>query len=397
MKYGKTMGTALIALGVVIVVVVLYHNSQKRQQAILFSPHFMLSVLWESYKKNYWESATGRTVDHQRNDITTSEGQSYTMLRAVWQDDKATFDKTWAWTQGNLKRPDSSLSSWAWGKRSDGSYGILETLGGQNTATDADSDIALALIFASSRWSNSAYLDQAKKILSDMWSQEVVAINGHPYLAADNLEKQTSGQVLVNPSYFAPYAYRIFAKIDTANDWQAVVGTSYSVLEKSSIASLDKTTSSGLPPDWIGINKTTEAVTAAASPNLTTNYGFDAMRIPFRIALDYQYSGDQRAKALLDRLYFLGAEWQSKGILASIYNHDGGVVSGEEAPAMYGTALGYFMVSEPNAAEAVYKNKLLVLYSPDFQDWKKPLPYYDDNWTWFGLALYNHELPDLSK
>src|SRR5947209_2285702 len=103
MKYGKTIGALLIIAGIILVTAVLYHNSQKRQQAILFSPHFVLNVLWESYKKNYWEAATGRTVDHQRSDVTTSEGQSYTMLRAVWEDDKPTFDKTWQWTQSSLK------------------------------------------------------------------------------------------------------------------------------------------------------------------------------------------------------------------------------------------------------------------------------------------------------
>ena len=32
---------------------------------------------------------------------------------------------------------------------------------------------------------------------------------------------------------------------------------------------------------------------------------------------------------------------------------------------------------------------------PDFQDWKTPLGYYDDNWAWFGIALYNNFLDDL--
>src|ERR1051326_6242308 len=104
MKY-KTLGIALIVLAVLIFGYVTYHNSKKRQQAIIFSEKLMLSALWDAYKRNYWDSTSGRTLDKQRGGITTSEGQSYTMLRAVWMDDRPTFDKTWTWTQTNLKRP----------------------------------------------------------------------------------------------------------------------------------------------------------------------------------------------------------------------------------------------------------------------------------------------------
>ncbi len=79
-----------------------------------------------------------------------------------------------------------------------------------------------------------------------------------------------------------------------------------------------------------------------------------------------------------------------KGKLAAIYTHDGAVVSDAEVPAMYGTALGYFMVSDTVHAEEVYNKKLKSLYTPDTNSWKKTLSYYDDNWAWFGIGLYNN-------
>src|SRR5438552_3895428 len=98
MRY-KYLGIILIVVAIAAGTVVLYLNSRKREQPIVFSPKLMLNALWETYKHDYWDSTTGRTIDRQRNNVTTSEGQSYTMLRAVWQDDKGTFDKTWEWTK----------------------------------------------------------------------------------------------------------------------------------------------------------------------------------------------------------------------------------------------------------------------------------------------------------
>ncbi|MBI2030558.1 hypothetical protein HYT05_02970, partial [Candidatus Kaiserbacteria bacterium] len=39
---------------------------------------------------------------------------------------------------------------------------------------------------------------------------------------------------------------------------------------------------------------------------------------------------------------------------------------------------------------------LLILFDPDTNTWRAPLSYYDANWVWFGMALYNDQLPDLS-
>jgi hypothetical protein len=36
------------------------------------------------------------------------------------------------------------------------------------------------------------------------------------------------------------------------------------------------------------------------------------------------------------------------------------------------------------------------LFSPDSNTWKITLGYYDDNWAWFGIALYNNLLPNLA-
>ncbi len=356
----------------------------------------MLSGLWNSYKQEYWESSTGRTLDKQSNNITTSEGQSYTMLRAVWQSDKATFDATWDWTKGHLQRQDS-LFAWKWGQKADGSYGVLTDQGGNNTASDADSDIAFALTMAANRWQDATYLQAAKQIISQIWQQEVISVAGTPYLASNNLEKDSSQDAVMNLSYMAPYTYRIFAKLDTSHNWSAVVDSAYSLMNRALDDKLDTATSVGLPPDWLLLNKQTGAIRAPErSTNLTTNYGYDANRTTWRLALDYAWNKDPRAKTTLQRMSFLSTQWQQTGKLAAIYGHDGTIKSGDEPPEAYGTAIGYFKVVDPHAAATIYQTKLVSLYDADSNTWSQPMSYYSDNWAWFGMALYTDQLDNLT-
>ena len=148
----RLFGGLSIAIAVVLTLILIFWFSPQNRRSIAFSPNTMLNALWQDYKKEYVENGTFRTIDRDRNNVTTSEGQSYTMLRAVWVGDKPTFDGAWGWTRTNLARPNDHLFSWLYGKKADGTYGILTDQGGNNTASDADSDIALALVMAYSRW-----------------------------------------------------------------------------------------------------------------------------------------------------------------------------------------------------------------------------------------------------
>jgi endo-1,4-beta-D-glucanase Y len=371
----------------------------RQKVPLIFSPHDMLTSIWGKYKSRYLEEGTSRTVDTQRGNVTTSEGEGYTMLRAVWLDDRQTFDASWKWTKDNLQqRKTDHLFSWLFGKRPDGSYGILTAQNGQNTASDADTDIALALAFGYARWQDPSYLTSAKEIINDIWAQEVINIKGKPYLAADNVEKNYTDNIVVNPSYFAPYAYRIFARIDPSHDWNGLIDTSYDVLERSMVQKLDgKGPSANIPPNWISLGRKDGSIQApgASKPGLDTNYGFDALRVSWRVALDLYWNQEPRAKKILSSMGFLDTEWKARQIIHDIYAHDGTVIDFSEAPSMYGASLPALVAVDGADADAAYKTKLVALYNPDTQDWNRVLSYYDDNWAWFGMALYNNELPNL--
>lgn len=390
-------GGLLIFIGLAVGLALFYRQQVNPKIPLIFSQNQTLEGLWQAYKGEYWESSTGRTVDKQRDNVTTSEGQSYTLLRAVWQGDQPTFDSAWAWTKQQLDRPQDHLFSWMWGQKTDGSYGILVDQGGFNTASDADVDIAMALTFAASRWQKQAYLDDAKLIVGDIWEKEVVTINGLPYLVANNLEKELGKtELIVNPSYFSPAAFRIFAKIDPKHDWMKLVDSSYKLIENSAQAPLDTAKSSGLPPDWIVLNATTGAIQSPAG-DLSTNYSYDAMRTIWRLSLDWQWFEDARAKSTLKQFSYLNETWEQNEALYSSYNHDGSIDDNQEVPAIYGGSIGYFKILKPETADKIYKLKLQSLYDPDDLGWKQTLNYYDDNWAWFGIGLYTEQLPNLAK
>lgn len=387
----------MLLIGLVVAGTVTYVNRPKREVPLVFSKDRMLAELWNTYKRNYLEASSGRTLDKQRDNLTTSEGQGYTMLRAVWQDDKDTFAKSWAFTHNNLKRPDDHLSAWMFGRHADGSYGVLTEKGGNNTASDGDTDTALALVFAANRWQQADYLDRAKEMINDVWSQEVVTVAGKPVLTANNLEKDSKKSVVVNPSYFSPYAYRIFAGLDKQHDWTGLAANSYNILNQSVHAPLDTSRSANLVPDWVFIDRQTGAITPSGKPELSTNYGYDALRSPWRVALDEQWFHSPEAKHTLQQFKFLSDAWNANHSLKAVYAHDGKVVGNYESPAMYGGSIGYFMVTDKPAADALYTEKLRTLYDPNKQSWKQDLSYYDDNWAWFGLALHDGALPNLAK
>jgi len=358
------------------------------------SDQTVLGNLWRVYTENYLEEGTGRTLDPQNDQITTSEGESYTMLRAVWMDDLDTFSASWQWTKDNLQR-DDFLMSWRFGLRDDGTYGVQSELGGDNTASDADSDIALALLMAYSRWKQDVFLYDALAIVSSIWEQEVVVVDGAPVLVANDLEQDDPDRVLVNPSYFAPYAYRVFAEVDPDHDWMGLVDNSYAVLEQLDQQPLDADRAVGLAPDWVFMDRRTGAF-SAVSDTLTTRYSYDALRLPWRLALDVRWNGEERARQLLEQQSVLATRWTTDGRLVAGYDRDGTPAVDYEAPAMYGGAMGYFDVVDPALADEVYAQELLPVYDADTGNLAQQLGYYDSNWVWFGMALHLDALPDLT-
>ena len=387
----KYIGFSLIIIAIVVVIIVMYINSPYSSQTRSFSSYTLLTSSFQTYKSQFINS-DGRVIDYSQDSITTSEGQSYALLRAVWVGDKPTFDLVWKFTKNDLQHTSGDhLFSWRWGKLPNGSYGALPN-GGSNSATDADEDIALALILAGHRWGDETYINEAEQIIPDIWKYETAVAVGKRYVIAGNWAA-SSNELDIDPSYFAPYEYRIFAKIDTQDDWNSLIAPGYQLLTDSGNAAFNTGHGVGLPPDWLTLQKDNGTIKVASIPNADSNYSFDAMRVPFRIALYYMWNKDPVAKDYLVKNYtLLLDQYEKNNQLATNYTHDGSVINQNENPDMYATSIGYFMIADPQVAQDIYENKILKLYSNDNNSFNTDLGCYEQNWLWFGAAMYNNYL-----
>jgi endoglucanase len=177
----------------------------------------LLAESWTAYRKRFIQ-ADGRVIDWEAESRSTSEGQAYAMLRAVIADDPETFALTLRWAETNLQRQDESkipidsLWAWKWGQDAGGKWGILDP----NVASDADIDGITALILASRRWQRSNYLTLARTKLKDLWTKATITLPADQkrYLLPGAAKLfQRNEKLKANPSYLAPYAFRLFAQV----------------------------------------------------------------------------------------------------------------------------------------------------------------------------------------
>lgn len=381
----KYLAYLIIFFGAVIFIGLTYFKFVAPRPLRPFAQYTLLTASWENYK-NRFINQDGRVIDYTQNSITTSEGQSYALLQAVFMDDKETFDKVWQWTKTTLKRPDDNLFGWRWGELPGKKYGFYPD-GGINAAADADTDIALSLIYASRRWRDYRYLEDAKKILTDIWKIETAVAFGKRYVVAGNWAIFPD-YLIINPSYFAPYAWREFASIDPGRPWAELITPAYDLITRSVTDPLGSDQPGVLPPNWLSVSTQDGSLSPVNDPRLTTDYSFDAVRLPWRIALDWQWHQEPLAKNFLSKLSFLTDYWQQHQSLPLSFDHTGKVIDGAEYPTMYATSLGYFSVEHPEIARQIYEQKIIPLYSNDSNSFNNDLPYYESNWLWFGSALY---------
>jgi endo-1,4-beta-D-glucanase Y len=353
----------------------------------------LLRATWEGYKHDFIRD-DGRVVDPARDDSTTSEGESYAMLRAVWMDDRGEFDRVWNWTRVHLRGAGSGPIASLWQPDSTVGHG---TVVDANSASDADEDIALALVMGGHRWHDRRYLEAGLDVIREIWADDVAQVAGQPYLTAGNWAgPESDARVFLNPSYLAPYAYRVFAAVDPDHPWSMLVDTSYRALRECSRPSPESADRSGLPPDWCSLDPRSGAVISPQG-GPSDVYGYDAFRVMWRVALDYRWNRSGQAKAYLEGARFLHEEWRRRGWLAAQYALDGRPLS-TESPAAYAGDLGNLLVTDPAAARAVLSEKLLASYRPlgPAPYWDQRHNYYTQNWVWFGVALAGDQLTDLT-
>lgn len=241
---------------------------------------------------------------------TVSEGIAYGMLLSVAMADQHTFDELWKYSQKWIN--SNGLMNWY--INAAGTQAL-----GTGAATDADEDIAWALVMAHRQWGGAGSLDKpyielAKAQIDAIWRTEVDHNQSDMLLPGDTW----GSNPLFNPSYFAPNQYRIFGEVTgKTDDWNRVIATGYTIIEKSLNAS-SKNASNGLVPAWCG----SDGMPKSPPSGSATNYQYDSARTPYRIGLDYCFNGEPRAKDYLAKVssFFAGV---GAGSIVDGYNLDG--------------------------------------------------------------------------
>ncbi len=218
-----------------------------------------------------------RVQDPMTSNQTSSEAMGYGMLIAVYMSDQKTFDSFWAYVQAHMQ---NGLMSWQV------TSGGTSTGGQANSATDADEDMAWALIMADRQWPGGSYLTAAKSLLTNIKSQEVASSNK---LKDGNFANAPS----TYPDYAAPDYYKVFATVSGDSSWNSVYTAEYAQLSAA------QNSTSGLIPDTIG----------------GSTFGYDACRAPWREGLDYCWSASASAKTFLTPMvtYFVQYASQNGG------------------------------------------------------------------------------------
>jgi endo-1,4-beta-D-glucanase Y len=318
-------------------------------------------------------------------DSTVSEGIGYGMLLAVYMNDQSLFDDLWLYEQ---KFVDGNTGLMNWYIKPDGS-GLEASPSGVGPATDADEDMAFALIMADKQWGGKGalaknYIDIAKDTIGNIWSHEIWDYHYiRPGAWGD------SGAI--NPSYFAPAYYKLFAKIDTANatNWMTVVDTMYDVLNNKAVSSSNGNQANGLVPAWCDSGGKPNGGAFGASGPSPTNYQYDSCRTPFRVGLDWCWNGDTRAQTYVK----LTSDFFSGKTVAKIV--DGYDLNGNDHP-QFQTGNN----AQVQSAAFIGPAGVGAMHDPKYQTFVNDAyttvarrqalvggTYYDDSWTVMSLLM----------
>jgi endoglucanase len=327
--------------------------------------------------------ADGRVVDRSTEaQQTTSEGQSYGMFFALVANDRASFDRMLNWSRANLSAnqfdtTNLRLPAWQWGKKPDGSFGVMDA----NSASDADLWIAYDLFQAGRLWKEPSYTKLAYALATQIIKQEMVDLPGlGPMLLPGPQGFRTGDVTRLNPSYLPLPLLRALAHEMPDGPWAK--------LAQSAERMVKITAPRGYSPDWVAY-KSGQFVVDPKNGDIGS---YDAIRV-------YLWAGmtslnDPLARGWLDALGGMRQSVAQNGYPPEKVSTISGAISGE-GPISYWAALApYFKslnderglglarthldaLNTPNAArEPVYYDRVLGLFGGGFIEGKFR---FDDN------------------
>lgn len=223
---------------------------------------------WDSYKSRFL-MADGRIIDTGNNNVSHTEGQGFAMMMAVSNDDRASFDKIWKWTNTTLRNPKNGLFYWR--------YNPVEAdpIADKNNATDGDTFIAWALLKAGQKWHDSGYLKESDAIAKALVTHNVIQFADKRVMLPGVNGFNLNSSVTLNPSYFIFPAWQDFAQRSHLVVWKELITDGKTLLDKM------RWGNSQLPTDWVSLAADGKLTPDANHP---PRFSYDAIRVPLYLA-----------------------------------------------------------------------------------------------------------------
>jgi endo-1,4-beta-D-glucanase Y len=290
----------------------------------------MVQTEYTAWKAKYVQNCGSEARVIKSGEETVSEGIAYGMLLSVLAGDQDLFDRLWSYYKS--RRNKNGVMNWKTGGCDP------TTIWGENGATDAELDAAAALILADKRWGG--YQADTTALINIIKTHETTQCNGRTVLKPGDA---WGGCDRTNPSYFAPAYYRAFAAYvpQDAAFWSKFVSDSYALLSTNQAG--------GLPTDWCNGSGAREG-----------DYGWEACRVPWRIAVDYGWSQDPAAVQSLQAIASAGGSIASFKDPNSCFR-GGLALTGVTDQAKLDSNVTQWLANVP-ADDSYYQGTLRVLY-----------------------------------
>ncbi|WP_047486880.1 cellulose synthase complex periplasmic endoglucanase BcsZ [Terriglobus sp. TAA 43] len=231
--------------------------------------------LWQSYRAKFVD-ASGRVIDHDANERTTSEGMAYGMFFALVTNDRPTFDKMLRWTEDNLAGGDltARLPAWNWGKSPEGQWKTLDA----NSAADADLWMAYDLVEAGRMWKDDRLAKLGTVLANHIAQSEVALIPGLGAVLLPGPQGFHPDQniFILNPSYTPPQVVARLRFDSPTGPWASLLESYPMLVQGSSPA--------GYAMDWVtagtGVRPSgTPAQLATGKTDFTPIGAYEAIRV----------------------------------------------------------------------------------------------------------------------
>jgi endoglucanase len=310
---------------------------------------------WNAYRTfaSRFIQADGRVVDYSTPaQQTTSEGQSYAMFFALVANDRAMFDRLLNWTRANLAANQFDagnvrLPSWQWGRRPDGSFGVLDP----NSAADSDVWIAYDLVQAGRLWNEPRYTHLGEALAAQIVKHEVASLGGiGPMLLPGPQGFQTGDVTRLNPSYSPLPVLRGLANAMPKGPWNALAENGYKLVSVTSPR--------GFSPDWAAFKGGRFVV----DPQSGDTGSYDAIRVYLWAGM--ASSADPLSKPWLAALGGMRQAVAQTGIPPERVAVSTGMGSGEGPLSYWASLAPYFKALNDERGLGLARTRLAVLDAP---------------------------------